>query len=412
MWMQLRISLFAGLLLFSSVALAQDNQSEEGKKLNETEVNFLFNYYEQDGNNAAVTGGEGTEELNNVAPSVMINIPLDTTKTLSAYFGFDHYSSASSDQIGKANVSSASSADTRSYINATYSVKRPNNSTYSIKAGFSTEYDYTSSSFGFGWAKEFNNSNTEINISGLAYIDKWKLIYPTELRTGEQLVDTDKRQSYNFSANLAQVLTKRLQASLSLEYVYQTGLLSTPFHRVYFNDDDLIVDKVPKVERLPDSRTKIPLGLRVNYYLNDLIILRGYYGYYHDDFDIDAHTVNLEVPVKVTSFFSVYPFFRYHQQTASKYFAPFGQHEETEEYYTSDYDLSALTSTAMGLGLKYSPLYGLARFKGPFSSKTKRITTFKSVDVRFADYTRTGDNPGGGGDLDAYSVSFELTFVF
>ncbi|MBL3657903.1 DUF3570 domain-containing protein [Fulvivirga sediminis] len=409
--MQLTYKLLAIALLISSGLYAQESSdSNEAKKLNETEINFLFNYYEQDGNNAAVTGGRGTEELTNVAPAVIINIPIDTSRTLSTYFGFDNYSSASTDNIDN-NVSSASSSDTRYYVNATYSKTNTNQATYSVKAGYSQEYDYTSISAGLGWAKEFNNQNTELNLSGLAYFDTWKLLYPAELRTGEKLVDTDKRQSFNFSATLAQVISKRLQASLSLEYVFQTGLLSTPFHRVYFND--AINNPIsPKVEKLPDSRTKIPVGLRINYYLNDLIILRGYYRFYHDDFDIDAHTMNLEVPVKVAQFFTVYPFFRYHTQTASKYFAPYGVHERSEEYYSSDYDLSALNSTSLGLGLKYSPLYGLTRFKGPFSKKTGRITSFKSVDVRFADYTRTGNNPGGGGDLDAYSLSFEFTFVF
>ncbi|UII28337.1 DUF3570 domain-containing protein [Fulvivirga maritima] len=415
MRMQLTYKLLAIALLLSTGLYAQESSdigNNEAKALNETEINFLFNYYEQDGDNAAVTGGRGTEELTNVAPAVIINIPIDTSRTLSTYFGFDNYSSASTDNIDN-NVSSASSSDTRYYVNATYSKTNAKQSTYSVKAGFSQEYDYTSISAGLGWAKEFNNQNTEINLSGLAYFDTWKLLYPIELRTGEKLVDTDQRKSFNFSATLAQVISKRLQASLSLEYVYQSGLLSTPFHRVYFNDginNPQLKDRA--VETLPDSRSKFPVGLRVNYYLSDLIILRGYYRYYHDDFDIDAHTMNLEVPVKVAQFFTVYPFFRYHTQTASKYFAPYGVHERSEEFYSSDYDLSALSSTSLGLGLKYSPLYGLARFKGPFSKKTGRITSFKSVDVRFADYTRTGDNPDGGGDLDAYSISFEFTFVF
>ena len=377
------------------------------------QINFLLNYYEQDGDNAAVTGGIGTEELDNIAPSIILNIPLDSTKTLVTNFGFDNYSSASTDRIDN-NVSSASSSDTRFYFNGTYSKENLiSRETFSYKAGISSEYDYLSTSFGLGWAKASKDGNRELGISGMVYLDKWTLIYPAELRTGDELVDTDKRRSFNFSINIAQVINKKFQGSISLEYVRQSGLLSTPFHRVYFNDGETNpILKARGVERLPDSRTKIPVGIRLNYYLNDIVVLRGYYRYYTDDFDIKAHTASLEAPIKVGPFFTLYPFGRYHTQTAAKYFAPYGEHLPTEELYTSDYDLSEVSSTSLGFGIKYSPLYGLLRFKGPFSKKTKRITQLKSIDIRVADYKRFGNNPDGGGDLSAVSFSFDALFTF
>ena len=54
----------------------------------------------------------------------------------------------------------------------------------------------------------------------------------------------------------AQVINQRLQLLLSAEAIYMTGLLSTPFHRVYFADQNK-----PDIERLPDNRLKIPLSL-------------------------------------------------------------------------------------------------------------------------------------------------------
>ncbi len=406
----------------SITSFLKAQEGEDFKKLEEAEINFLFNYYEQDGNNAAVTGGLGTEKLTNIAPSLIVNIPLDTTKTFIGYFGFDRYSSASTDRIDdpnfqNINLSTASSSDTRSYANLTYQKKNNfKKETYSYKAGISVEYDYTSFSLGYAWAKSSKDENRELGLSGAAYFDTWQLIFPTELR-GTSGLNTDKqRQSFNFTATLSQVINKKLQASVSSELVYQTGRLATPFHRVYFNDGLTFNNplKARRTEKLPDARFKIPLGVRLNYYLNDLIILRGYYRYYYDDFGITANTFELEAPIKLVSSLTVYPFYRYHTQTASDYFRPFGQHELTDEYYSSDYDLSALNTSALGFGLKFSPLYGLARFKGPFSGKTSRITKFKSLEVRYANYVRNGnnDNDPGGGDLDAYSITFNMTFTF
>ena len=394
---------------------------KEFKKLDDAEVNFLFNYYEQSGNNGAVQGGTGTEQLDNIAPSLIVNIPLDTSRNLITYFGFDKYSSASTDRIDdpyleNINLSTASSSDTRTYANVTYQRKNSEkHMTQSYKAGVSVEYDYTSLSAGYGWAKESKDKNRELSLSATGYFDTWKLIFPIELRGTNGLNMDKQRQSFNFTSTLSQVINKRLQMSLSGEFVYQAGRLATPFHRVFFNDGETnLFFKERRTEKLPTSRLKIPIGVRANYYLNDYVILRGYYRYYYDDFGIIANTVELEVPIKVLYSLTVYPFYRYHSQTAADYFKPWGQHELTDEYYSSDYDLSAVTTTSMGFGLKYSPLYGLARFKGPFSGSSGRVTKFKSVEIRYADYTRRGnnDNDPGGGDLDAYSLSFNMTFTF
>ncbi|QSE98216.1 DUF3570 domain-containing protein [Fulvivirga lutea] len=417
MRMQLKYWLVLVLAGLTSMTSAQ----ETFKELDETEINFLFNYYEQDGDNGAVQGGRGTEELSNVAPSLIVNIPLDTVKNLIAYIGFDNYSSASTDRIDdpyleNINLSTASSSDTRFYTNITY--QRKNNAakvTQSYKAGVSVEYDYTSISAGYGFAKESKDQNRELSLSGMAYFDTWQLIFPTELRGTDGLNNEKQRQSFNFTSTLSQVINKKLQASISGELVYQTGRLSTPFHRVFFNDGESnIFLKERRTEKLPDTRFKIPLGLRLNYYLNDYVVLRGYYRYYYDDFGITANTFEIETPIKIHSTLTIYPFYRYHIQTAADYFKPFGQHELTDEFYTSDYDLSEINTTSLGFGFKYSPIYGLARFKGPFSKKTGKVTKFKSVEVRYADYTREGNNANdpGGGDLDAYSLSFNMTFTF
>ena len=93
-------------LLMFSIAYSQENQEENAKPI---EVDFLINYYQQDGNHSAVTGGEGTEELTNAAPMIIVNIPIGDNN-LSLNGGIDVYSSASSDNIDP-EVSGASKGD-------------------------------------------------------------------------------------------------------------------------------------------------------------------------------------------------------------------------------------------------------------------------------------------------------------
>jgi len=358
------------------------------------DVNFLTSYYHQDGNNSAVQGGIGNEELIDAANILVVNIPLDSIRSISATVGADFYSSASTDMID-ANLSSASIKDLRAYASLGYQQKNLRKGiTMGIRGGFSTEYDYTSFNGGVSFAKEWNEGNTELNLQGQAFIDRWKPFFPAEIRRTAS-IPTDKRNSFNFSASFSQVVTKRMQIALSGEVIYMDGLLSTPFHRVYFSDASL-----PSIERLPSTRLKIPLSIRMNYFANEYLVVRSYYRFYTDDFGIRAHTASLELPIKLSQSFSISPFARYHTQQGSKYFAPFQEHLSTETFYTSDYDLSTLSSKKVGLAIGYHPVFGLANGK-LFS----RNIAFKAIELRLGYYTRdTG--------LTAYIGSLNFKFQF
>ncbi len=134
------------------------------------------------------------------------------------------------------------------------------------------------------------------------------------------------------------------------------------------------------LEKLPSSRFKLPIGLRWNYYINETFVVRTYYRYYTDNWDITAHTVSIEVPIKLTDKFTLSPMYRYYSQTQSKYFAPFEKHLSTEEFYTSDYDLSSFNANQYGLGVFYTDFFT--------SSKIWKFG-LKNIDFRFNHYDRS-----------------------
>ena len=113
--------------------------------------------------------------------------------------------------------------------------------------------------------------------------------------------------------------------------------------------------------------------------------MRLYYRYYYDSFGVRANTIDIETPLKVSNFFTIYPFYRYHTQTKSNYFQEFGKHQITEDYFTSDFDLSAFFSHKVGLGLKYSPLFGITQMK---IGNSKKVLNLKSFNLRYANYQR------------------------
>ncbi|SOE23762.1 Protein of unknown function [Spirosomataceae bacterium TFI 002] len=381
------IGLYFGLY---AASFAQEVKEEDNKvKLKLEEINLVSSYYQQDGDNSAVTGGKGTEALFNIGNSLDITVSLvDRMKrkhSLNAQLNVDAYTSASSDNINPATISGASHSDVHVYPSLTYSVLNPESRiTKSVSASYSTEYDYESYGLNLGVSMQSKDKNTDLGLKVGAFIDQWQVIAPFELRLPfDSKSDQFKpRNTYLASLTLSHIVNKDLQISLMAEPTYQEGLLSTPYHRVYFEDGS------HTVEKLPGSRMKFPVSMRAHYFMGDKVIIKAFYRFYKDDWGMTAHTANLEVPIKINPFFSISPFYRFNRQSAVDYFKPFGGHSTAETYYTSDFDISAFDSHFAGLGFRKSTPGGVFG-----------IQHFNALEFRIGGYYRTTGMFGGIGTL-------------
>jgi hypothetical protein len=377
----LRLSLIAAALYFTTLAgfsqSTPDSSNYHSRKLKLEEVNFVSSYYQQDGNNSAVTGGIGTEELTDFATTIDVKLSRYDYRgrkiTWLGEVGIDVYTSASSDNIDPYTISSASSSDKRIYPSITYArTNEAKGSTISLTGSVSTEYDYFSTGLALGYSKLSKDKNREFGVKGQVFLDTWTVILPVELRGISEQKGTKPRNSFSTSFTLSQVLTRKLQLLLLADVAYQEGQLATLYHRTYFTDGS------HTEENLPDTRFKLPLGVRLNYFIGDFVILRSYYRYYQDTWEMKAHTIELETAIKISPFLSVSPFYRYYNQKGVKYFAPYQEHNLGEKYYTSDYDLSTLTSNMMGAGIRLAPPGGIFG-----------ISKFNSAEMRYGHYDRS-----------------------
>jgi hypothetical protein len=384
----------AALLGLSGMVSAQVRDSiptdYKAKKLKIEEVNFVSGYYSQNGNNSAITGGTGTEKLFDLANSLEVKLTktdrLNRIHTISADVNIDYYSSASQDNIDPLTISGASRTDTHLYPSISWNMKNEQNRTNrGAMFSYSTEYDYKSLGFNANFSKSSKDNNREITFKAGTYQDTYIAILPSELRPNgySSGAEGDKsnlyhkpRNTYNGSVSLSQIVNKRLQILFILEPTYQEGLLSTPFHRTYFTDGS------EKVEKLPGSRVKIPIGFRGSYFAGDKVIIRTFYRFYTDNWGMKAHTFSLETPVKITPFVSVSPFYRFNSQSAVRYFSPYMKHDPSSEYYTSDYDLSAFQSHFVGSGIRLAPPGGIMG-----------VRHFASLELRYGHFYR---NAGTG----------------
>jgi Protein of unknown function (DUF3570) len=458
------------------------------KVLENTEVDYLMSLYNQDGVHSPVNGGIGTENLSDKTATIILSIPLNADDVLTVDAGISAYTSASSSNInpfmsgtalksikwdgikglaasgasagsgggGGGNTggggpvtpqnavnptgtpwlasTGASHSENLKNLSTTYSHSSDDrNFIWGTNFSISDEYTYKSVGFGGNVTHLFNDKNTEIGLKGSVFLDKWRAIYPTELKEyfqigadgfqylgyfyGVTILDhlgkaaTDYlpslakpwtstgRDSYSLSFYLSQVITKKFQAALFFDLVLQEGMLSTPYHRIYFKDkpnyyigtaSDIVNYEKPSntgvyqladaIETLPLSRFKVPIGVRMNYYLNERLVLRTYYRYYFDDWGLKAHTLNLDLPFKLSQAFTITPSYRYYSQNQVDYFGPYESHLSTEKYFTSDYDLSKFASKQYSLGLNYSDVF--SKFK-------INSLGLKSINLKYSYYDRT-----------------------
>lgn len=364
---------------------SQNNPVDTGyasRKLKLDEINLVSSYYNQDGNNAAVTGGIGSEKLTDISNSIDVKLIRYDKKYRKHSFivdiGIDHYTSASSDRVDLKANSSASHADTRFYPSLSWSIENEKKGT-TISAGIysSTEFDYQSYGVNILYGKKTKNRMGEFTANLQVYLDQVRLIAPIELRPGSGGGEHDNypatsRNTFAGSFSYSQIINERLQILFLADVVQQQGYLSLPFHRVYFTDGSV------HQEHLPDNRFKLPLGLRASYFLGDRFILRAYYRYYTDNWGLHSHTAELEVPVKISPFFSVSPFYRFYQQNAIRSFAAYQEHSIADQYYTSNYGFSKFNSQFIGAGIHFTPsgaVFGI-----------KRLNT---LELRYGHYIRT-----------------------
>ncbi len=376
-------------IMFLHAYSQSSSNSKDYKSLNLKleETNLVSSYYSQTGNHSAITGGVGTEQLSDVSNIIDLKFSkydiFEKKHTFNFELGIDHHTAASSAYVSTSGASQR--GGTRIYPSFNWQVENEaKRTTFGLGASVSYEYTYHSYGGNILFSKRSKNNNREFTARGNIFLDGVKMIEPSELKPttvvtsasgrGEgDNIPVSARNTFATSFSLSQVVNKNLQVVFIADGVAQQGYLGLPFHRVYFTNNSHV-----KIENLPDTRFKLPVGIRLNYFAGDKVILRTYYRFYKDSWGITSQTASLEVPVKITPFISVSPFFRYYTQTAADYFAPKYQHSLSETYYTSNYEYAAFNSNYAGLNLRIAPP------KGVFG-----IAHLNTLEIRYGYYKQT-----------------------
>jgi hypothetical protein len=409
------VGMYITLIHAFSQNSSHDSSAYKSKKLSLDEVNLVSSYYNQTADKSAVMGGrtdsKGIGNVVDIANGLDINFVGWDKKmrknTLSAGLGIDYHTAAS--QAFVDSNGHARNDGTRIYPTLDWTIENEQKGTeFGLGAYYSAEHNYY---YSIGLNTSFSKktkTNGEFSAKLIGYFDRIHMIKPSEFipvdsvknvpptdsivyvttasgrtvatsfYTGQVLnqgssdeTPTQPRTTLTASFSFSQVINQRLQGSITAEIVYQQGYLGLPFHRVYFNNGK------DTIENLPSQRFKLPLGFRLNYFLGDHFIIRTYYRFYIDSWGLMSHTADVEIPIKITPFFSLSPFYRYYVQTAANYFAPYAIHSPQDPYYTSNYALAAFQSHFFGMGIRLAPPKGVL------------MKSLNTLEIRYGHYTQS-----------------------
>ena len=218
---------------------------------------------------------------------------------------------------------------------------------------YNNEYDYHIPEAGVGykhWLDEHRNSSIEASV---AYQMAWVLIWCRD----NDYCDTNSGASeifyqHNTFAQMRyrQVIDRRSKGGLTLFYNHESGFLSNPYKNIVRD-----YDTAPRItnERRPDKRDGY--GFKVDYEcaVSASDTLQGSYRYYHDDWHLDAHTIEGRIYHAYSSRLRLDGMLRYYRQSAAWFYHGGRDYFTDEAYASSDIRLGKMHSWFAQGGLVY-----------------------------------------------------------
>ncbi len=201
-----------------------------------------------------------------------------------------------------------------------------------MQLAFSSESDYVSRGVALRDAIEMNERNTILTLGAA---------YTADTVDAVTMDGPEDKTTVDLMLGITQLLNRYTRLTANLSYGTTEGYLTDPYKAVWLNG-------TVQRERRPDSKDRQILLLALNRHLATLNgSLETSYRFYHDDFGITAHTLQLAWFQWIGRRLILRPAVRYYRQDAADFYAV--TFTGNPDYYSSDYRLSELDSVGYGL---------------------------------------------------------------
>jgi hypothetical protein len=228
---------------------------------------------------------------------------------------------------------------------------------------YSEESDYISYGAAMGYSLDLNQKNTTLNFG---WSHNWDTVLPKGFLATQERKDVD-----DFLIGVNQLLGPKTVLAVNGTYGSARGYLDDQYKGVLVETTPQLDPTRPALiaENRPSHRDRYIAYAALTQYITPLhASVEGAYRFFHDSYDISAHTASLTWFQKLGRHVLVAPTFRYYRQSAASFYVtelPDYPNNPTSlidvpQYYSADYRLSELESFAYGVSISVKPTHWLS----------------------------------------------------
>ena len=219
---------------------------------------------------------------------------------------------------------------------------------------YSSEHDYRSDGAALNYSLDLNGKNTTLN-AGWAH--DWDTVLPA---TAPYLLHNMHKDTDSLFVGINQLLSPKTVLTVDLSFAHEQGYLNDPYRGVMFAESDQfdLNNLILYPERRPHYRENYGAFISLTQYFTPLRgSLEADYRFYHDSYNVNAHTVDLAWHQKIGKIVLLSPIVRYYAQSAASFYGVYFPGDMVYDpgavpnYYSSDYRLSRMETFTVGVDL-------------------------------------------------------------
>jgi len=304
------------------------------------------------------------------APSIELNKDFGTDYTINGKYTLDSVSGASPTFYDASSGASAYSRGSTSQEDVRYSgveydetkrmlgaltgTKRfENRDELTLGGSFSNEIDYRSAEISLEalhWVDESKNKSMGL---GVAFQRNTILVKCKENSICDGSSGASKKlraDAFFAEASFSQNIDSTAVLKGSLFFNNEDGYLSNPFMNVvrHYNTTPTITN-----DARPSHRRGGGATVKYSKALNDKVALHSEYRYYHDDWEINSHTFNVDSYYEINSAITLGTGLRYYIQDAAEFYSDDKAHFSDEQYASSDERLGSFNAINLSASIDY-----------------------------------------------------------
>jgi hypothetical protein len=213
---------------------------------------------------------------------------------------------------------------------------------WGLSVGYSKEDDYEATNGGVEF--EYTPEGASYTVTGgIGY--SYDRLTPTVGASSTDVIRKADKDSFSAYGGVSWILNAQTVLQTALSYGLHDGYLSDPYKRAF------IVDAADTVrDSRPGERHQFSASAKLRHYLPQFAAaLHADYRYYVDDWEIEAHTLELAWHQILGDSWRITPGLRWYSQSQADFYAPFYQTRRGDGLAASDYRLSPYGAIALRL---------------------------------------------------------------